>query len=118
PGVGDTRFGGRAGVEIETVAEGERAAGRDRGVASAGRLSGIEVMEAKGVRGEEAVIAHVPRGGVAQVLRVIEDGDANGRAFHGSIVIYPISPRSPGRRVLDPRSGLDVAAPALDGHRI
>src|SRR5580700_10017994 len=72
-------FGGLfvAVVEIETITQRQSSARRN-GVITGMRLvlEAFEVVLAKGIRAEKAVITHLPPGRVADILRVVEDGHA------------------------------------------
>jgi hypothetical protein len=114
-------------VEVKPIAERHAFAGGDFQVAG-GRVGELfEVMSAKGVRGEQAVIAHVPPGRMARVLRMVEDRNADDLAFHRAVIIAPIGALAPRFAVALTGAGDDMAfAGALlqphrlaqaDGHR-
>src|SRR6516162_8557224 len=56
-----------------------------------------ELSHSERIRGQQAVVAGVPIGWMAKVLRVIKDSDANVFAAHSPRVIHPISLLTPNR---------------------
>ena len=62
----------------------------------------FKIVDAKGVGGEEAVVAGMPMGGATEGIRVIDDGDDGGFAeFIGSGVSDPVRAFSPGIEIGD-----------------
>src|SRR5262249_51196696 len=50
----------------------------------------FEIMAAKGIRGEQAIIAHVPPGRVPRVFRMVKHGNANNFSLYRPVVVAPI----------------------------
>ena len=82
-------------VEVKAIAECDALPGRNRDIAGAGGFS-LKIMHPERIRGEQAVIAHMPPGGVLGVLRVIENRDADSFILHRAVVIAPGGPLAPG----------------------
>jgi len=57
---------------------------------AAGTLGGLrEIVKPKRIGGKEAVVAGVPAGRMAEILRMVETGNADGLAIEGAGEIDP-----------------------------
>ena len=101
-------------MEVEAVTLGEAAAGGDEVVALVGVVGEFffVIVPAEGVGGEETVVAGHPPGGVAEILRMIEDGDAVGGAVALGVVIAPGGAGAPSGGIAGVFGGDDVAVAA------
>ena len=65
-----------------------------------------EAADAKGVGGKQAISPHVPRRGMTEALRMIQDRDANGFTIHRPVVIHPRGALAP-RCLISDAVGVD-----------
>src|SRR6185369_14868557 len=102
-----------ARMDINAVAEGGAFAGGNDEVA--GLLVGefFEIMATERIGCEQAVIAHVPPGGMTRVAGVVEDSDPDRFTVDGAIIIAPAGAFAPGGIVLDAFAIDDVAVTDL-----
>src|SRR5438445_8681162 len=77
-----------AAMDVKAIAKGHALAGGHLQVARA-RGFLFKIMQAERIRGEQTVVAHVPPGRMARVLRMIEYGDADNLSIHRTVVIAP-----------------------------
>src|SRR5687768_13088085 len=75
-------------MNVKTIFERNALASFDCQVARAGGLL-LEIVDSEWIRREQAVVADVPPRGMPRIVRVIENGDAEGLAFDRPAVIAP-----------------------------
>src|SRR5256885_14554148 len=97
-----------AAMDVKAIAKRHALAGGHHQVARARRFL-FKIMEAERIRGEQTVVAHVPPGRMARVLRMIENGDADDLSIHGTVVIAPRGALAPGFSVPHALAVHDVA---------
>src|SRR5438874_391759 len=97
-----------AAMDVEAVSEGDvRSGGNGEFPRARGLL--LELMKPERVGGEQTIVAHVPPGRMARILRVIEDGHADDLPVHRAVVIAPGGALAPGRAVPHAFAVHDVA---------
>src|SRR5438876_2726513 len=84
-----------AAMEVKAVPERKAFAGGNREVARA-RGFLFKIMNTERVRGEQAVVANVPPGGMTRILWVIEAGNADDPAVHRAVIVTPRGAFAPG----------------------
>ena len=90
-------------VQIETVTKGDALAGGHGQIPRGLIRERFEIMPTKGIGRKQAIIAHVPPGGMLRILRMIENGHAHGFVLHRAVVIAPFGAFAPG--LLIPHAG-------------
>src|SRR5712664_2435810 len=76
------------------VAEGQRLTGGNLVLPALLAVAG-KLFDAERIRREQTVRAGVPIRGSAQVVRVVEDGDADLLIGHASVIVDPFGPLAP-----------------------
>ena len=82
--LGDLCLWSVARVEDDPVLESHALAGGEFEIARSSGLRLVHVVFAKGIGGEQSVVAGVPAGGVARIFRMIENSDADRLSLHRS----------------------------------
>ena len=90
-------------VQIEAVTKGDALAGGYSQIPRGLIRERFEIMPAKGIGGEQAVIAYMPPGGMQRILRMIENGDTHGLILYRAVIIAPFRAFAPG--LLIPHAG-------------
>src|ERR1700722_20989170 len=98
---------------IKAIAKGYALTGRNGQVSGALGLF-LEVVQAKWVGREQAVVAHMPGRGMTGVIGMIKDGDAErfravGAAGHRTVIVAPIAVCPPSFPVAQPRGHDNMA---------
>src|SRR6202453_3526665 len=105
---GDAALGVVAFVHVKAVAEGDGLSG-GQGIVAGAFWFLFKIVNAEGIGGEKAVIAHMPPGWMAQVVRMVKNGDADGLAVNWTGIVAPIGAFSPGLLVAQAGGEDDVA---------
>src|SRR5439155_24987416 len=106
-------------MQINPVAKSNAPAGRNGQSAGSFVRQAFEIMLAKRIGREQAVIAHMPPGGMPRVLRMIENRDADSLSSHGAVIITPVGAFAPGLSVANSGAVNDVtfAGFSFETHR-
>lgn len=76
-------------VQKESVFPGLRRTGWEGKFTGAPRVFFREVMKSKRIGGDQTVVSSVPRGGMAEVGGMVEDGDAHDLVIDWGLVVDP-----------------------------
>src|SRR4051812_36831908 len=94
-------------MNVEAVPECNFLARLDGVIAGSGRLF-LEIVQAKWIRREQAVVAHVPGGWMPQVGRMIKNRNADRFVIDRSVVVDPFGVLAPGSVVTNTLAVHDV----------